>query len=139
MSIQSALDEYLSRLTTLQPEAIADLFADPVDFYVPGAPEVPWTGKRRTRIEVLAFFRILSENLTIESFRVDGKFVTENAAVVVGDFASRFSKSGKPFRSPFMLRLEFHGDEILRYLFLEDTYAATKAFAPDPVPPAKDA
>lgn len=128
MSVQAALDEYLSRLGTLHPEPIADLFADTVDFYVPGSANVPWTGKRRSRPEIIEFYRILADNLLIDDFHIDNKFFADNAAIVVGHFACRFRSSGKEFKSPFMLRLEFQGDRISRYVFLEDTDAAVKAF-----------
>ncbi len=89
MSSQALLDEYLSRLGILQPEPIVDLFADAVDFYVPGSPDLPWPGRRHSRTEIVEFFRRLAENLTIENFRIDYKFFAKNAAVVVGEFISK--------------------------------------------------
>lgn len=128
MSLQASLDEYLSRLSTLDPGSISKLFADAVDFFVPGSPDVPWTGRRQSRAEIAEFYSILADNLLIDDFHIDNKFFSDSAAVVVGHFACRFRHSGKQFKSPFMLRLEFHGGRISRYLFLEDTDAAVKAF-----------
>jgi Raf kinase inhibitor-like YbhB/YbcL family protein len=74
MSAEILLDEYLSRVAILKPEPIAVLFADAVDFYVPGSPEVPWTGRRRTRMEIVDFFSTASrisgrENLSVSVSR----------------------------------------------------------------------
>lgn len=129
MSTTTVLDEFLKLLTSgAEPERIASLFADRVELYAPGSPELPWIGRRSTRSEVVEFFRLLAENETMEDFRIDRSYADEDTAAVVGEFTCRFHGSGKRLNTPFCLQVSVTDDKITRYVFLENSLAAVAAF-----------
>lgn len=55
----TTLQELVGRLSRFEADEAAELFAETVDWDVPGARIVPWTGPRHTRAEVADYFKTL--------------------------------------------------------------------------------
>ena len=49
---RATLGELLSRLSRFEPDPVAELFADTVEWDGPGDSRVPWTGARSSPAEV---------------------------------------------------------------------------------------
>lgn len=102
---------------------IVDLFADSVDWDLPGNKDkFPWTGKRETREEIELFFQELYNNIQSESFTIDFISVEGENAAVAGQLSSRILKYDKVFSTEFVIIFKVINGKIVKYHFLEDSY-----------------
>ncbi|MGN7756922.1 nuclear transport factor 2 family protein [Chryseobacterium sp. 22532] len=102
---------------------IVDLFADSVDWDLPGNKDkFPWTGKRETREEIELFFQDLYNNIQSESFTIDFISVEGENAAVAGQLSSRILKYDKVFSTEFVVIFKVINGKIVKYHFLEDSY-----------------
>jgi hypothetical protein len=51
--------DFVGRLGERDAEGIGKLFADEIDWYVPGSEALPWTGSRSRREQVAEYFRTM--------------------------------------------------------------------------------
>lgn len=108
--------------------AILELFADEVDWDIPGDLDaVPWIGPRRDREAVGAFHRELAAQIAPERFEVRRILGDEEEAVAVGDLVSRVKATGRRIESPFAFVLAVRDGRIVRYRLLEDSHAVAVA------------
>lgn len=122
---RSVVDDFVRRAGG--EGSAVELFAERVDHYVPGSPDVPWTGRRSTRAEVEEFFGQLGAHLEPRLFSVRGVLIDGSDAVVLGDFAYTVRSNGKPFEGQFALHLSVEDSRIVRYHMYEDSYALADA------------
>ncbi|MDJ0463975.1 SDR family NAD(P)-dependent oxidoreductase [Streptomyces sp. H27-C3] len=54
---RATIDRFLSRLAVQDTDGVAEVFAEQIDWFVPGADHLPWTGPRTRREEVPVDFR----------------------------------------------------------------------------------
>ncbi|HEX3866878.1 MAG TPA: nuclear transport factor 2 family protein, partial [Gemmatimonadaceae bacterium] len=59
MKTREIIDTFLERLGHQDADGAAGLFAEHVDWYVPGGETLPWTGQRSKRAHVAEYFRTL--------------------------------------------------------------------------------
>ncbi|MBN9739970.1 hypothetical protein DMP23_02435 [Amycolatopsis sp. A1MSW2902] len=131
LSTRAVVDELFTRLAKADLDGLDDLFAEDVDWQIPGAAHiVPWLGHRRTPAEVADFFRAMSRYVIQELFEVEQVFVDGQEAVIAGRLRSVVRATGKPIESQFVVRITVVGGRINRYLFLEDSYAVANAVQP---------
>lgn len=132
LSAADALQEFFTRFGAGDGEALLDLFAEEVDWNVPGSPAVPWTGARRTKAEVAAFFGIAAAEVErTESFTVDRVLADGDHAVALGAFTHVIGSTGKPFHSEFALHITVADGLITGYRMFEDGHGAAEAFTPE--------
>ncbi|MCC5574862.1 nuclear transport factor 2 family protein [Microtetraspora sp. AC03309] len=123
------VDAFFARFAEGDLPGLLDLFADRVDFLVPGAPNVPWTGARSGKDEIAEFFTLLGKELTpAEEFTIDATVIEDGHAVVTG--RSRFGvvSTGKPFTNEFALHFTVADGRITGYRMHEDSHAISVAF-----------
>ena len=124
-------EAFLARLATAEPDQIADLFAEAVDWFIPGNEALaPWLGRRSTRADVAAFFRLLRANVEPLRAEVQQLLVDGETAIASGEFASRMLATGKVVESLFFIQLTVHDGQIVRYRLLEDSHAVVVALTP---------
>jgi ketosteroid isomerase-like protein len=125
--------ELMTRIAAGDPDRVADLFAEPVDWQLtwPAGehPRVPWIRPRRTRADVADHFRTLRERhvperdgTTVTRILVDGAH-----AVVLGHIAQTVRHNGVGYTSPFALHLTVEGGLVTRYHVYEDSLAVLQA------------
>jgi uncharacterized protein len=119
---------FLSLLGAGDPDRIADIFASEIDWYVPGSPDLPWTGQRSTRAEVPAYFHALwpafvpgESETEIHKVLIDGP-----DAVILGRFTHTMKSNGRRFTTPVALHLTVDNGHITRMHLFEDTYIVAK-------------
>ncbi|MBQ0987320.1 nuclear transport factor 2 family protein [Streptomyces sp. F63] len=124
--------EFLRRVTEADPDAIASLYAEEVDWMVAANPAVPWIRPRRTRADVAGHWTDLAAHTvsgegwaTVDAVVVDGA-----EAVVTGELGGTAGATGKTFRSPFALRLTVEDGLITRHHVYEDSLAVAAACTP---------
>lgn len=124
---------FLQRLGAQDAEGLGELFADKIDWFVPGNPDVAsWVGKRTRNSEVPEYFRSLwaavepgKSVVSVETVVADG----ENA-VIFGSFDHVAVPTGRPFHTDVALRLTVTDGKITRMHLFEDTAATAAAYAP---------
>lgn len=121
---------FLTRLGAGDGAGVLDLFADTVDWSVPGAAIVPWVGTRSDKMEIKAFFDVLGRELTPEAFATDRIVVDGDSAVVLGSFSYGVIRTGKSFASSFALHIGVSDGRIDLYHMYEDSFAIAEAFTP---------
>lgn len=133
---RAAVAEYLARCRAGDPDRIADLYADDVDWRVSWPdrvhPAVPWIRPRATRADVADHHRTFAAHcppadgrVTVERVLVDGP-----DAVLFGTSEQRVAATGERFAMAFALRLTVEDGLITRHHMHEDSLAVVRAFAP---------
>ncbi len=123
---------FFQTLTTGDPDRIAALFAEQIDWNIPGNTALaPWLGRRSRREEVAAFFRLLLESAELVRFDIQHLLVEDDFAVAVGEFASVMRKTGKLFESEFAIQFTVRDGVITRYRLLEEGWGLVVALTDD--------
>jgi hypothetical protein len=131
MSFRETVDTFLRTLAGGDPDAIAALFAETVDWKIFGSPAVPWIRHCSTRADVADFFRTMLDNFVpaeraaeISQIVVDGSH-----AVVLGEISQTLRANGRAFTTPFALHLSGEAGLITRYHIYEDSLTVAEAAA----------
>ena len=121
---------FMDRLGHRDAEGIGELFADEIDWYVPGSDALPWTGSRSRREDVADYFRTLwpafvpgQSMATVDRLVIDG-----DDAVVISRFSHVVAKNGRRLNTPAALHLTIANGQIVRMHLYEDTLAVHEAF-----------
>ncbi|MEU4429486.1 nuclear transport factor 2 family protein [Nocardia rhamnosiphila] len=132
---RATVQEFLRRLGEGDPDRIAALFAEHVEWQlnwpVEGHPAVPWIRPRSTRADVADHFRALA------AFHIPEKAAGKTAqvlfdgrnAVVLGDIRQTVETTGRPYTALCALHLTVTDGLITRYAVYEDSLTVTEALA----------
>jgi uncharacterized protein len=131
MTTREVVETFFGLLAGGDPDKVAQIFADDIDWYVPGSPSLPWTGPRTKRNEVADYLRTLGANILpdenvddIEALLVDGEH-----AVMLGRFTRVAKGTGRRYVTPIAMHLQVAGDKIVKLHLYEDTFAVAEAYA----------
>lgn len=109
-------------------DVLLALFAEEVDWYIPGCEEIaPWTGRRGNKREIREFFSLLWKNTEPVSAFIDRIIAEERFAVVTGEFSTRMLATKKVVDSMFSIHLTVKDDLIVKYRLQEDSFAVVTA------------
>jgi ketosteroid isomerase-like protein len=130
MTIREIIDAFLERLGRQEADGTAELFADDIDWYVPGAKTLPWTGRRSKRTDVAEYLRTLWANLVVSESTVDIEtvLVEGDDAVVLSTFRHTVKRNGHTFTTPSAMRFHVANGKITKMHLYEDTAAVRDAF-----------
>ena len=130
-STTETTNAFLERLGAQDAEGLGGLFAETIDWVVPGDPALPWVGKRSRKEEVAPYFRELWAGLesgksivSVGAVLVDG-----TDAVIFAAFDHVAAPTGRPFHTDVAMRLTVVDGDIVRMHLFEDTAAVAAAFA----------
>ncbi|MCF6525748.1 nuclear transport factor 2 family protein [Streptomyces sp. JJ36] len=136
-STRAVVEELLRRIGEGDPEHIAGLYADQVDWKLdwpdagPGSDATPWIRHRSTRADAAAHFRQIAEHhvpgaaaTAIERVLVDG-----HDAVVLGEIRQTARPTGRSYRARFALHLTVEEGRVTRHHVYEDSLSVARAFA----------
>ena len=131
---RATLEELLGRMGRFEPDSVAALFAENVDWDVPGDGRVPWVGARSRRDEVAAYFRTLwsvcdtaQSDTAVSQVLVDGP-----DAVVLGVLSQTIRATHRRFSTHVAVHICVEDGLITRLRIYEDSYAVSDAFAGHP-------
>lgn len=126
--MEDLIKRFIQLLTQRDLENLSELFAETVDWYIPGNEAVaPWTGRRKSRQEVKEFYRLLWQNTEPLSATIDKIFIDGNDAVISGEFSTRMLQTGHVVDSLFFIQIKAEDKVIVRYRLLEDSFAVVRA------------
>jgi ketosteroid isomerase-like protein len=110
------------------PDTIAALFSDDVEFEIPGDDGVlPWIGRKAGRSAVVDFICGLRSLTEPVKFDIQDVLASEDRAVIVGELATRIKATGKIIESAFAIVLTVSDSAISRFQMLEDSFEVSRA------------
>jgi uncharacterized protein len=128
LSLASTL---LQRLGGGDADELARLFAESIDWYVPGDPTLPWTGRRSRGADVPEYFHTLWSHLEHNAsvVHVDRILVDGADAIILLNWSHVARGTGRRFGAQAALHLTVIDGEIVRLHLYEDTLAVSNAWA----------
>lgn len=113
------------------PDAIAQLFSDDLQFEIPGdTGALPWIGHKTGRAAVSAFIRDTRRLLEPLRFNVQAILADQERAIIIGDLASKVHATSKLIETSFAIILTISHGQITRFHMLEDSFAVSRAARP---------
>ncbi len=131
MATREVVEKFFGLLAAGDPDAVAGMFADHIDWYVPGSPSLPWTGQRTTAGEVADYFRTLVANIVPEQNvdEVEALLVDGDHAVMLGRFTRVARSTGRTYETPIAMHFQVAGDKIVKMYLYEDTLKVSEAYS----------
>lgn len=125
---REVINNFYQALASRELDALIHLFAEDVDWDIPGNEELaPWLGKRTKRNEVKDFFKLLWMSIEPIAAQIDHILVEDDFAIASGYFSSRMNRSGQVYSSMFSAHFTVKNTQIVRYRLQEDSYALVEA------------
>lgn len=127
----STVEKLLEYLGAGDSVGAMGLFADSIDWFVPGSARMPWTGRLTHRYEVASYLRIKWSHFKPghSQVRVIKTIVDGEDAVAVGAFSHELLSNGRRMEAPFAMHVVVTNGEITRMHLFTDTLALAMAFA----------
>lgn len=130
LKTKQTADKFFEYIGAKNPEKIASMVSENVDWYIFESKYMPWTGHRSKREEVAALFKTLfsyfidgSEKLEAQSFLLRG-----NEVAVFGTIERTVKKTGKHFKMPLAIHITVENNLISKFSLYEETLILEKAF-----------
>ena len=122
-------EEFLARMGSgATPDDVAALFSADLDFEIAGdVGALPWIGKKKGRKAVADFVHDLRNLVEPIRFEVHDIVANDKRAVILGELASRSTRTGKVVETAFAFVLTSAGGEITHFRMLEDSFAVSQA------------
>lgn len=126
---RTVAEKFVERLAKHDPDGIQELFAEEIDWHVPGSDALPWTGRRTRREEVAPYFTTMWSHFApgrskavLERIIVDGGDV-----VLLAVFTHTVAANGKEFTTPVAMHLAVERGRIVHMHQYEDTLTVAEA------------
>jgi ketosteroid isomerase-like protein len=131
MTTRDIVDAFLQRVGGQEADAVAELFADDIDWYVPGDSNLPWTGRRSKRAHVAEYLRTLWAHFVAgeSTVELDAILLDGDDAVIFLTFQHKVKRNGRTLRTPAAMRFHTANNQITKMHLYEDTVAVRDAFA----------
>jgi ketosteroid isomerase-like protein len=127
---RTVAETFVERLGGQDADGIQELFAEEIDWHVPGDAALPWTGRRTRREEVAPYFTTMwphfapgRSEVALERVVVDGGDV-----VLLAAWTHTVAATGKEFSTPAAIHLRVEDGRIVRMHLYEDTLTVATAF-----------
>jgi uncharacterized protein len=131
-STKKIVREFFERLGTgAEPDAIASLFSEDVDWKVPGNERIPWIGTKTGRAGVADFVRNLRGATTPIGVNVRAIVAEEENAVALLELETRVNSTGKVIKTEAAFNFTVRENLIVRFRLFEDSYAVSQAVIGD--------
>ena len=127
---RSTVNEFFRRIGLMDADGVAALFAEAIDWYVPGSSDLPWTGHRSRREDVPDYFRTMWSHFHLEksNVKLDQLLIEGEDAVAFGTFSHVTNTTERPFSTPFALHVKIKDGAITTLQLYEDTYVVGRVF-----------
>jgi len=125
---KQTVEKFFGYVEAKNPEKIASMVSENVDWYIFESKYMPWTGHRSKREEIAVLFKTLfsyfvdgSEKLEAQSFLLRG-----NEVAVFGFVERTVKKNGKHFKMPLAIHLTVENNLISKFSLYEETLIIEK-------------
>jgi uncharacterized protein len=109
-------------------EGVLNRFASDFSFTVPGAPEIPYAGTKRTREELAAFFRDLGSMVTFTAFEPREYVEQGDRVVALGRYAGTVNQSNHPFDNQWAMVWTVRDGKVVEFTEYTDVSNLKKGF-----------
>jgi ketosteroid isomerase-like protein len=110
---------------------ILNLVAEDVEWTNPGAPAVPYAGRRRGRAQVAEFLAALNENVKIERLVLRDLIAQEGQVVALGSWQGRVRANDRMFETDWAMLWVCARGRVARFRCYQDTARMAAAFHAD--------
>ncbi|WP_017569078.1 nuclear transport factor 2 family protein [Nocardiopsis halotolerans] len=130
---RTVAEKFVERLAGQDPDGIQELFAQEIDWHVPGSDALPWTGRRTRREQVAPYFTTMWPHFAHDQSRValERVIVDGGDVVLLAVFTHTVAATGKEFTTPAAMHLGIEDNRIVRMHLYEDTLTVAEAFNAD--------
>lgn len=108
------------------PQGVLDMLSDNFVWINPGYPELPFSGRRTTKQEVLDFFIGLNETSTLTRFEPREFYSDGDYVFVKGYMEGHTNIIPKPFDVEWMMMWKIEGGKVTFYQAFHETYQMVK-------------
>lgn len=129
INTKQTVDKFFGYIEAKNPEKIASMVSENVEWYIFESKYMPWTGHRSKREEISELFKTLfsyfvdgSEKLEAQSFLLSG-----NQVAVFGTVERTVKKTGKHFKMPLAMHITVENNLITKFSLYEETLIIEKA------------
>ncbi|RYD81938.1 MAG: nuclear transport factor 2 family protein [Sphingobacteriales bacterium] len=131
-NVSNVIQDFLKFLTERNLKELTNLFADKVDWYIPGdESKAAWLGVRNNRKEVSGFYELLWSNTEPVSASIEHIFTDKENAVITGEFSTKMLSTNKVVDSLFCIQMQIRDNKVVRYRLLEDSFAVSRSLIKD--------
>jgi ketosteroid isomerase-like protein len=127
---KNLITAFLERLTARDADGMWDLFAEQIDWFVPGSIDLPWTGRRSKSGDVAVYFKTMWPHFAEgkSETALEKILIKNNDAVVFAKFTHFAKSTGRGFQTEVALHFTIQDEKIVRMHLYEDTLAVSQAF-----------
>ena len=122
--VQGGYNDFL----TGNVEGVLNRFAGDFSFTVPGAPEIPYAGTKRSREELAAFFSDLGEMVTFTAFEPREYIEQGDRVVALGRYAGTINRSNHPFDNQWAMVWTVRDGKVVEFTEYSDVSDIRKGF-----------
>ncbi|NML56816.1 nuclear transport factor 2 family protein [Chryseobacterium cheonjiense] len=130
LQTKQTVDKFFEYVGSKNPDKIASVISENVDWYIFESKYMPWTGHRSKRDQISELFKTLftyfvegSDKFEAQSFLLRG-----NQVAVFGMVERTVKKTEKHFKMPFAMRITVENNLITQFTMYEETLIIEKAF-----------
>jgi uncharacterized protein len=126
---REVVERFFALLGAGDLDRIAEVFAEDVDWHVPGSAAVPWTGPRSRRAQVPEYFEVMGPAFVPDKAEpaIEKIFVDGSDVVVLAWLGQTVTANGRQFRMRVAFRFTVTDGLIVRMHLYEDTYLVAKS------------
>lgn len=125
---KDVINNFLIHLQSRDLEKVVDLFAEKVNWDVPGdTKHIKWLGKRQNKAEIEDFYKLLWKETEPISAEIHNILIENECAIIKGSFNTKMLKTGNLVSSIFFIQLTIKEGKIVEYTLLEDSYAVSQS------------
>jgi uncharacterized protein len=103
-------------------QAVFDMLADDVTYFLPGSPGVPYAGTFKGKQEVGNFYKLLMETLQYTSFDIHSFTPDGDKVIVQGAFGGIVKPTGKNFQTDWIMIWTFKNGQVKHHQTFLDSY-----------------
>jgi ketosteroid isomerase-like protein len=127
-STRKVVGQFFKHVSTgADTDAIASLFSEHVDWFVPGDERIPWIGRKIGRAGVADFIRDLRKFTTPIRVSVRNIVTEGENAVAFLELETRVNGTGKVIRTEAAFDFTIRDGLVVRFRLFEDSYGVSKA------------
>jgi ketosteroid isomerase-like protein len=122
-------EKFFGYVGAKNPEGIASMVSEKVDWYIFESKYMPWTGHRSKREEISALFKTLFSYFVDGSEKLEAQFflLRGNEVAVFGFVERTVKKNGKHFKMPLAIHITVENNLISKFSLYEETLIIEKA------------
>lgn len=130
LQTKQTVEKFFEYVGSKNPEKIASVVSEKVDWYIFESKYMPWTGHRSKREEISELFKTLFTYFVegSDKFEAQSFLLRDNQVAVFGTVERTVKKTGKHFKMPFAMHITVKNNLITQFTMYEETLIIEKAF-----------